>query len=305
MSTDKPTKIVSFSQTYPPELAAMIPPQFNAPDNILPVDSSYDTGYAFDPDDINKKDLWQQRLIQLKDIPVERWWQSSGKMLMIPRLGQPTEGGYNIDFGYPDQLETPRSFSISGDGTAEAVLFDGTADVNLVLTDVTADGLKTARDFSIAGDIVATAVSFDGSANVVLQTSYNDVVPDQFLPEWIADSFTAVNTRITNIENSISGFANKTVVISSAGSFTLNAGHKDRYIRLPSGTVSVPPGVFVKDDVVYIRSTSGAVTIASGVGVTVNRPYGQDNVLPGAGATVALVCIASNQFDLIGTTRYV
>lgn len=302
MSTDRPTNIVSFSQTYPPELAAMIPPQFNAPDSISTVPLPDNNSHAFDPADINKKDLWPQRLINLKDIPVELWWASAGKSLIINRAGEPSAGDYNIQFAYPDRLETSRDFSISGDGTADPVSFDGQGDVDLVLRDVKATSLE-ARDFSLSGDIVATAVSFDGTANVVLQTTYNAVIPDEFLPAWISNSFTALSQRIDNLQLVM---AIRTDVISSGAGFTLNAGHKDKYIRIVnSGVVTVPPGQFVKNDVVYIRAAAGPVTISPGAGVTINAPFGQNHTLPGTGATVAIICVATGVFDLIGSTQYV
>lgn len=308
MSTDKNATIVKFSQTYPPELAAMIPPQFNAPD-IIDNDIPDVVGpeETFDPTTMHKKSLWDQKLIQLKDVPAEDWWANAGKMLMVNRSGRPSSvGEYNIEFAYPDRLETPRAFSIIGDGTAQPVDFNGTQEVVLELTDVSAAQLKTARDFSLTGDIVAEVVSFNGTAQVVLQTSYNNVVPDDKLPVWISNSFTAINNRIDNLGLELGTFAPRTVVTSSGAGITLNASHKDKYIRLVnSGGVTVPPGVFVPNDVVYFRAAAGAVSINPGAGVTINAPYGQNRTLPGTGATAAIICVSTGVFDLIGSTQYV
>lgn len=200
MSTDRPARIVSFNQSYPTDLLAMKPPTFDAPDDIQEVPMPDNTSAAAS----GGKDLWNQSLLHLHDVPAEFWWANAGKFLKVNTSGQPDSKGYVVEFGLPGQLETPRDFSITGDGTAAAIAFDGTANVELELTDISATRLKTARDFSIAGAVVAVAVQFDATGNVVLQTSYNDVIPDDKLPSWITDNFTTIINRLNNIDISIS-----------------------------------------------------------------------------------------------------
>lgn len=299
MATNKAGTVISYSQNYPRSLQSMIPPGFNEPDSIVEVPVNYGTS-SIPSEDTGKSDLWQQYLRQLKDIPFSKWWQNAGKSLIVRRDGQPSPEGWIIELAFPPQLETAREFLISGDGTANPVEFNGTAGVDLVLSDVAATSLKNPRDFSIEGAIVSEAVTFDATGNIVFNTSYGEVIPDNKLPDWISINFTLINNFLIN------DVAGRTVVESSPPDITLTLSSKDTYIRVTdTGTVTVPAGVFEKDNIVYIRAANGPVTIEPDIGVTINPPYGQDLVLPGDGATVALICITPNMFDLVGTTRYV
>ena len=98
-----------------------------------------------------------------------------------------------------------------------------------------------------------------------------------------------------------------TVVIAVGAGTTLSSrsAYNRRYIGVSgSGGIVVPGGVFQKDDVVYLRADSGQVSVI-GSGCAINLPYGQNNVLAGAGSTVALVFRSGNVADLIGQTQYV
>lgn len=299
MSMNKPATIIRYSQSYPMDLKNMIPSGFNEPDNINEVPTDFNNP-SIPPEDLGKTDLWQQYLRQLKDIPFSLWWQNAGKSLVVRRDGQPSPEGWIIELAYPQQLETAREFSISGDGTAPAVEFNGTAPVKLVLTDVAATSLKNPRDFSLEGAITSQVATFDATGNIVFNTSYNEIIPDANLPNWIEINFTDIFNQLSV------GVARRTVVETTAAGITLTLDSKDKYIRLSSsGTVTVPAGIFEKDNIVYIRAAAGLVTITPGIGVTINPPYGQDLVLPGTGATVALICLTPTSFDLVGTTRYV
>lgn len=95
-------------------------------------------------------------------------------------------------------------------------------------------------------------------------------------------------------------------VTGATGPYTLSRQDVGKYLRMTNvGTVIVPANMFNKNEVVYIRAGNGAVTVSASPGMTINLPIGQNNVLHGTGATVALVFISPTQADLIGSTRYV
>lgn len=300
--------VINYDQSYPEDLLAMMPAGFNEPDSIEEVPVEFGTEGAFDPDDINKKDLWQQWLIQLKDIP-KPWFENAGKALVVRRDGKPSAEGYTIEFAYLEKLETARDFTISGDGTAAAVQFDGQANVDLVLSDVSATRLKNARDFAISGAVTAAAVSFDATGNITLATSYNEVVPDDKLPSWIAQNFNNIDTAIANINTTLGTLATEVQVQVAGAGHVLNAGNINNYVRVPgSGNVVVPNGLCQVNDVIYIHQYGGAassVAVVGGAGVSIQAPYGQNTTLRGAGATVALVCVGSNAYELIGQTNFI
>jgi len=216
--------VIHFDPTYPQDLSAMAPSGLDEPDSIEEVPVNPGTAGAFDPAGINKVDLWQKKLIQLVDIPVELWWQSAGKSLVVRREGKPSPEGYTVEFQFPTQLELAQPVSISGDGEADPIDFNGTAPIILVLKNVKATSLLNARDFSIAGDIIASAVSFDATGSVVLQTSYNNVVPDDKLPSWISNSFTVLSGDINNLSTTVSNnYTTLNNAISSEASRASNA----------------------------------------------------------------------------------
>lgn len=106
--------------------------------------------------------LWQRRFLFLFDVPlpaIDDW----GKSVML--VDSPSEDPV-IKYGYPNQIATPRNFSITGDGTAPAVAFDGTADVVLTLTNLVAEKWKTPRTLNFIGTDATGGVIFDGSADV-------------------------------------------------------------------------------------------------------------------------------------------
>jgi hypothetical protein len=101
--------------------------------------------------------------------------------------------------GSATALNTPRSFSIAGAfGSAPAVAFDGTSNVelNLTLTSIAglnadtaslataATALNVPRNFSITGAITAPAQAFDGSGNVQLTATLADesITPAKIVP---------------------------------------------------------------------------------------------------------------------------
>lgn len=97
-----------------------------------------------------------------------------------------------------------------------------------------------------------------------------------------------------------------TVVISVGQGTVLNSrnAYNRRYIGVSgSGSIVVQGGVFQKDDIVYLRADTGPVSVV-GSGCTINLPYGQNNVMGGAGATTALVFRSPTSADLIGATQW-
>lgn len=196
--------VIKYDQTYPKDLKAMTPSAFNEPDNINPVPENPGTDGAYDPAARTRTDLWPQHLINLKDVDGANWWEHAGMSLLVRRNGSPSQEGYNIEYGFPDRLEAARNFSVSGDGISEPQPFDGTADVVMPLTDVAATTLKNPREFSLTGDIVANEVTFDATGNVILVTRYENVIPDDKLPNWIAAGFNDLSTRVDNLEITVS-----------------------------------------------------------------------------------------------------
>jgi len=97
-----------------------------------------------------------------------------------------------------------------------------------------------------------------------------------------------------------------TVVITVGAGTTLNNrnAYNRKYIGVSGGgAIAVQGGIFQKDDVIYLRADSGQISVV-GSGCTINVPYGQNNVMPGAGSTTALVFRSSTVADLIGQTQY-
>lgn len=115
-----------------------------------------------DPATQKDRDLWQRKFLMLHDVPmptVSDWGKAI--MLVVDPSGQ-----YNVKFDFPGQLANPRNFSITGDGTAPAVAFNGLNDVVLNLTNLVAEKWKTARTITFAGTGVTGSFTLDGSANV-------------------------------------------------------------------------------------------------------------------------------------------
>lgn len=125
-----------------------------------------------DPND-PKAYVWQQWLIDLKDVRLPVLETDIGKSLVFrPSQNSDESTLYTTAWEIPansataDRLTNPRNFSISGDGAASAVSFDGTNDVELVLDNLQAAKWKNARTISFVGTDATGSVSLDGSANV-------------------------------------------------------------------------------------------------------------------------------------------
>lgn len=95
-------------------------------------------------------------------------------------------------------------------------------------------------------------------------------------------------------------------VTPATAPYTLSKQDIGHYLRFDnSGVVIVPPNMFTKNDVIYLRATNGPITVSSAPGMTINLPTGQNNVMHGTGSTTALVVVSAVEADLIGATRYV
>lgn len=68
--------------------------------------------------------------------------------------------------GTATKLQTPRAISITGDGTAAGVNFDGSTPIALSLSVATATALRTGRTIGMTGDGTWTSAAFTGAANV-------------------------------------------------------------------------------------------------------------------------------------------
>jgi hypothetical protein len=193
-------------------------------------------------------------------------------------------------------LETARDFSVSGDvATAASVSFDGTENVDLVVTlsnnfsantsgiitassfvgDLTgnadtATALETARDFSITGDASATAISFDGTANVGLALTLADTTvtagsygSSSEIPTFTVDSkgrLTAAGIATVSTDLTVSGdsgsesisLLSETLTISGGTNLTSSAANNTVTVNL--------------DDNISLTSVvaSGVVTATSG-----------------------------------------
>jgi hypothetical protein len=193
-------------------------------------------------------------------------------------------------------LETARDFSVSGDvATAAAVSFDGTGDVDLVVTlsnnfsantsgiitassfvgDLTgnadtATALETARDFSISGDAEATAISFDGTANVGLALTLADTTvtagsygSSSEIPTFTVDSkgrLTAAGIATVSTDLNVSGDSGSEVISLISETLTISGG-TNLTSSAANNTVTVN-----LDDNISLTSVvaSGVVTATSG-----------------------------------------
>jgi hypothetical protein len=90
-------------------------------------------------------------------------------------------------------------------------------------------------------------------------------------------------------------------------SYTLVLADSGRYIRHSNAspsTVTVPPNSSVAFPVgtqLHVRQAgAGQVTLVQGSGVTLVPPFGGTLALAGQGATVSLVKVATNTWDVLG-----
>lgn len=140
------------------------------PDTPVPFDPGIPER-QFVPGDWGKWDTWQQMLLQLKDVPFPALPADIGKSIVLrPTFDE--SSGYSVSWEIPansetaDRLTNPRSFSITGDGTASPVAFDGTANVVLNITNAQAAKWTNPRTVTFTGAGVTGSFALDGSANV-------------------------------------------------------------------------------------------------------------------------------------------
>lgn len=282
--------VIKYDQTYPKDLKAMTPSAFNEPDNINEVPVDPGTDGAYDPAARTRTDLWPQQLINLKDVDGANWWEHAGMSLLVRRNGSPSQEGYNVEYGFPDRLNTIRYWNITGDITAAPEPFDGTQDVTLVAE--FPNWLSEGRLDQIDTEIQNLWIS-EGTQNTRITDLEEQVV--------------VIGGQIVSIQNTLTTVATKTNILNQNGNYTLTAADINNYVRIATnGYVVVPPGVFQVSDVVYVRQAGGSqsgVYVAAGVGVTVVPPFAQNLTLKGPGSTVALVCVGTNYFELIGQTN--
>ncbi len=102
---------------------------------------------------------------------------AAGKLLKLDANGQlPT--GVTGNAATASKLGTARTIAISGKATGTATGFDGSGNIVIPVTAVTADScagnaatatkLTTARTIALSGKATGTATSFDGSGNIVV-----------------------------------------------------------------------------------------------------------------------------------------
>ena len=126
--------------------------------------------------------------------------------------------------------------------------------------------LATARSFSLSGDVTANAVSFDGSGNVVLATTVGQAAVTQhqgaltISQSQISDlTFPTPNNSTISISGGtgLTGSGSFTLDQSANGSVTISHGDTS---PLASGDLSAPSGAFITslniDDYGHIQSIS-------------------------------------------------
>ncbi len=102
---------------------------------------------------------------------------AAGKLLKLDSNGQ-LPAGVTGNAATATKLGTARTIAISGKATGTATGFDGSGNIVIPVTAVTADScagnaatatkLTTARTISLSGKATGTATSFDGSGNIVI-----------------------------------------------------------------------------------------------------------------------------------------
>jgi hypothetical protein len=195
-------------------------------------------------------------------------------------------------------LQNARDFSVSGDvATSSAVSFDGTGDVDLIVTlsntfsantsgiitatggfsgnltgNVTGDltgnagtatSLATARNFEISGDVVATAVSFDGTGNVNLVAT---IQPDSVAlgTDTTGDYVAGVTGTANQIAVSGSGGETASVVLSLPNDVVVGTSLSVPTVK--TGAVQASDGTAA----ITITSVTGAVGVSSDLTVSGN-----------------------------------
>lgn len=117
-----------------------------------------------DPETREHRSLWSRKFINLFDVPMPEitdW----GKCVMLVNT---PDGKTNIKYDFPTQLSTSRNFSITGDGEAPEVAFNGTQNVVLQLTNLVAAKWKDPITMTFEGPDATGSVAFDGSGNVTV-----------------------------------------------------------------------------------------------------------------------------------------
>lgn len=132
--TDPDGLVTKLDQNWPRDLMALKSPEWKTVD-IPDTQPAFDPGLPNIPFDIKRKqDIWEQLILQLKDVPWPDFDNDVGKSLIFNPFID-SEGDYKtFQYGLPQKLGIARNFSISGDGIADPVPFDGSADVDLVIT---------------------------------------------------------------------------------------------------------------------------------------------------------------------------
>lgn len=132
--------------------------------------------------------------------------------------------------------------------------------------------------------------------------------PTEFTPS--AHSHAIADT--TGLQAALDAKLIAAATTSYTGNRTLSLTDMEKYLRCTDGSASnltVPPNTDVAipvDATVHHRTAgAGKVTVVAGIGVTVNPPFGQTLVTPGAGATISLKQVATDVWDLMGLTEAV
>lgn len=206
MATDKNGIITKLDQNWPKDLKNLKSPDWGTV-SISSDPVPFDPGaphQTWAPSDFRKSDNWQQFLTQLRDIPFPVMDTDIGKCLIFqPGPAQDEEGNdnyYAAIWGFPSRLGSSVNFSITGDGVAPAVAFDGSNNVELVLT------VNQAAHADNADNAILAQVALQ--ANEANHAAAADVATNAGHADTATNATNAVNatnaTNATNAQHAVS-----------------------------------------------------------------------------------------------------